>query len=148
MKKMKKEELELLSYQDIAKLVLSEKKKGETTINLFTEICKMLDLSNDELQDKIGDFYTGLTIDQRFIILKDGKWDLKANHTVQVVVEDEEENDDEIEEIEEKYVAEEDEESVVEDNGTDDLDTQPDDDFEEDELEDLVIVTEEDLNEN
>lgn len=138
MKKIKKEQLELLSYQDVAKLILEDKKKGETTLNLFTEICRQLGLSDEVLQDKIGDFYTALTIDQRFIILKDGKWDLKSNHSINIIIED----DDDAEEVEDNF------EETDETDETEDIDVQPDDDFEENELEDLVVVDEEDLNEN
>lgn len=138
MKKLKKEDLELLSYQDIAELILKDKKKGESTIDLFTEICKLLGLSEEELKDRIGDFYTGLTIDQRFTIMKDGKWDLKSNHPVHVVVD----YDDDNEEIEENFEEEPDENEPI------DIDTNEDDDIEEDELEDLVVLDEEDLTEN
>lgn len=139
MKKIKKEELELLSYQDIAKLILEDKKKGETTLTIFTEVCRQIGLTNEELQDKIGDFYTALTIDKRFTILKDGKWDLKANHTASIKTESDDDDDDSIG-IEDNI----DDENDDEDN---DDDLESDDDFDEDGLEGLVIVEEEeDLN--
>ena len=41
--KMKKEDLELMSYNDIANLILEESTK-KTTAELFKKICDLLDL--------------------------------------------------------------------------------------------------------
>lgn len=141
MTKNMKEELESLSYQDIADLILKEKKKGQTTLELFTNVCKKLKLSEQEIVDKIGDFYTALTFDKRFIILKNGKWDLRTNHLINIEIED---NEDE-EEIDEENNSEENE---TDDEVNDNIDENKDDDIEDDELEDLVIIDTEDLNEN
>ena len=75
--KMTKEDLELLSYTKIAKLYLEENKKTMNTADLFKEICKLLDLSEAEYQDKIADFFESLTTSKDFILLNDGNWDLK-----------------------------------------------------------------------
>ena len=139
MKKNKNEELELLSYQDIAELILKENKKGKTTIDLFTEISKKLKLSEKEVKSKIGDFYTALTFDKRFLILKDGKWDLRSNHLINIAIEEDDDED-----LEENFEQDEIEIDEVED----DLDENSDDDVEDDGLEDLVIIDNEDLNEN
>ena len=42
--KMKKDDIELLSYTNIAKLYLEENKTTMTTADLFKEICKLLEL--------------------------------------------------------------------------------------------------------
>ena len=55
--KMTKEEIELLSYTDIAKLYLEENKKTLNTAELFKEVCNLLELSEREYQDKITDFF-------------------------------------------------------------------------------------------
>ncbi|MDO4368912.1 MAG: DNA-directed RNA polymerase subunit delta, partial [bacterium] len=78
-KKLKKEELELMSYNDIANLLLN-KETGKTTLELFTEITKLLELPKQTIDNKIGEFYTALTNDKRFILTEDGKWDLRKNH--------------------------------------------------------------------
>ena len=65
-KKLKKEELELMSYNDIAYLLLKAKQKV-STLDLFKQIVELLELSNKTLENKIGDFYTALTKDKRFV---------------------------------------------------------------------------------
>ena len=93
--KIKKEELELMSYNDIAHIILKDKPK-QTTLNIFKKIVKMLSLSESVLENKIGEFYTALTNDKRFILLDDGKWDLKENHkTVSLTTDDDLEDFDE-----------------------------------------------------
>ena len=84
--KMTKEELELLSYTDIAKLYLEENKTTLDTAKLFKEVCNLLELSEAEYQDKIADFFQSLTTTKSFILLPDGKWDLKAKHSVKIVM--------------------------------------------------------------
>ena len=90
--------------------------------------------------EMIGDFYTALTTDKRFILLDDAKWDLKENHVVKTVVEDEDEEEDINQDQEE--ITEETEDDAVINTSDDDYD---DDDS--DDLDDLEIVTEEDLEE-
>ena len=137
-RKMPLEELELLSYADIAYEILKEDKKSKTTPALFGEVCKLLEIGEDAMFDMIGDFYTTLTTDKRFLLV-DGRWDLKEFHSVKLIVDDE----DEEEEQEEEEVAEETEdEAVISD--TDDYDD-VDDDM--DDLEDLAIVSEDELEE-
>jgi DNA-directed RNA polymerase delta subunit len=55
-KKMTKEELELLSYTDIAYYLISDYKNLKNTADLFKEICNMLELSESAYSDKIGRF--------------------------------------------------------------------------------------------
>ena len=82
-RKKKLEELELMSYTDIAYEIIKEDKKQYNTPNLFKELCDLLNLSNEEFEEKIGDFFTALTTDKRFILLDNGNWDLRNKHTLQ-----------------------------------------------------------------
>ena len=59
--KMKKDDIELLSYTNIAKLYLEENKTTMTTADLFKEVCKLLNLSDEEYQERIADFFESLT---------------------------------------------------------------------------------------
>jgi len=81
LKTMKKEDLELLSNKDIAKLILEDSKKTQNTADLFKKIIKLLELPESTFESKIADFYTALATDKRFILLDNGKWDLRSNHT-------------------------------------------------------------------
>ena len=141
--KMKKEDLELMSYNDIANLILEESTK-KTTAELFKKICDLLDLGEKTYENKIGAFYTSLTKDKRFLLLDDGLWDLKKNHSVKVLKIDEVLEDmEELEEIEpdetEEYDDEEEKDIIYDENSEDDIDDELDD------YKNLVIVDEEDL---
>ncbi len=145
LKKMTKEELEALSYEDLAFIILKENKKNMNTAKIFKKICELLELSDGEYEEKIGDFYTSLTTDKRFILLEDATWDLREKHSVKISYD---EDDEEDEEIEEETSDEEEEISEEEDIETalDDEDIPDDDD---DDMDDLSIVEEdEELEEN
>lgn len=137
------EELEQMSYTDIAYEVIKEKGKKFNTPNLFKEVCKLLKLGEAEFEEKIGDFFTALTTDGRFILINSTFWDLKENHKANIVVDDEE---DETEDVEK---TEEDEDDVVSDDLEDDYSDEATDDSDndEDDFNDLTIIDEEDLDE-
>ena len=86
--KMPKEELELLSYTKIAELYLKENKTQMNTADLFKEVCRLLGLSDSVYQNQIADFFQSLTTSKEFILLNNGKWDLKINHSVKVDMDD------------------------------------------------------------
>ena len=137
-RQMPLEELELLSYTDIAYELLKLDKKPKTTHALFKEVCDLLQISEDNMMDMIGDFYTTLTTDKRFILLDSAEWDLKEAHSVKTIIDDE--DDDEVSEDEEIEGTED--EAV-----SGDLDDFDDEDDDMDDLEDLAIVTEEEMDE-
>ena len=92
-RQMPLEELELLSYTDIAYELLKLDKKPKTTHALFKEVCDLLQISEDNMMDMIGDFYTTLTTDKRFILLDSAEWDLKEAHSVKTIIDDEDDDD-------------------------------------------------------
>ncbi len=142
LKKMKKEELELLSNKDIAYMILEERKRTINTADLFKKIIDLLELPESTFEKKIADFYTALSTDKRFILLDDGRWDLRNRHSSEKRVKyHDEDEDDEDEEEEEEVVEEEIEEDEFDD--TDD-DNYQDDDTNED-LKDLVVIDEDEL---
>lgn len=142
-RQMPLEELELLSYTDIAYELLKLDKKPKTTPVLFGEVCKLLEISDDNMMEMIGDFYTTLTTDKRFLLLDSAEWDLKEFHAVKTIVDDEEDDEEPEEETNSEEVAEETEDEAVSGN-IDDFD---DNDETIDDLEDLAIVTEEEMDE-
>lgn len=135
--KMSKEELELLSNKDITNLLLEEKGKQKTA-DLFKKIIKLLGLPESTFDQKIGDYYTSLTTDKRFILLEDGKWDLRSRHTSDKIIKVDEEEEEEEEEQEEEQEEETPDYDNV-DNDEDDLDD------DEDDLKDLVILDEDEM---
>lgn len=141
-KKMPKDELELLSNKDITFYLLEQSKKSINTKDLFTEIIKLLELPKKTFDEKIGDYYTSLATDKRFILLSDGTWDLRSRHTsdkIVKVVDSEEDDEEEDEDLKEK---DDDPNEIEEDNydDTDDDYTSTDED-----LKDLVVIDEDEL---
>lgn len=136
------DELEQMSYADIAYEILKETKKKKTTPVLFKEVCDLLEIGEDAMFEMIGDFYTALTTDKRFILI-DTKWDLKEFHKVKLIVDEDEEDEEES--------SEEDEEEIegTEDDAVIPSDEDYDDDLDEDmeDLDDLSIVSEDELEE-
>lgn len=139
--KMPKEELETLSYSDLTEMILKEKKKAVNTPTLFKEICKLLELNDDDYSNQIGDYYTSLTTDKRFILLDGGNWDLKDKHKVEIVLDEDEEYDDESDE--------EESDEVVETVESEDIDAMEDEEGievdDDDEFDDLTIIDDEDM---
>lgn len=136
---LKKEDLELLSYKDMTNMLLEEK-GAMNTKDLFEKITSLLGLSKSVFEKQIGDYYTTLTTDKRFLLLEDGKWDLRKRHTSDKVITTSEEQEEE-EEEEEIDTKEE-----VEENDYDST-AKDDDDFDDndDDLKDLVVLDEEEL---
>lgn len=137
-KKYKKEDLELLSNKDITYLLLEEK-ANQATADLYKKIIKLLELPESTFDQKIGDYYIALTNDKRFILLDNGKWDLKSRHTTDKI---------------KKIDLEDDEEELIEDDSNEedyvgdfDYDEKEDeyDDSSEEDLKDLIIIDEDEL---
>lgn len=142
---MKLEELELLSYSDLTYRILKEENKTMNTPTIFHKICDLLGYSEEDYASKIGDYYTSLNNDKRFVMLDNGEWDVRDNHAIElsldddeeeIVSEGEEETDEENEDIEED-IDEEDIDAVIDDDDLDD----------DDDLEDLAVIDEEELEE-
>ena len=140
--KMTKEELEQLSYAKIAEMYLKENKVKMNTASLFKEVCKLLELSDNEYQEKIADFFETLTTSKEFILLGDGNWDLRSNHSIKIDIDDIYEDSDTEEEI-----VEVEDETPEEDNYEDDYTDESDDDIVDDDYSDLTIVDDTELEE-
>lgn len=136
---MKKEDLELLSNKDITNLLLEEN-GCQNTAELFQTIIELLALPKSTFDQKIGDYFTSLTTDKRFLMLEDGTWDLRSRHTSSKIVKVLDDEDDDLED----FVTETDVENEEE---TFDLDGDDDDSFDDrdDDLKDLVVLDEDEL---
>ncbi|MDO4963583.1 MAG: DNA-directed RNA polymerase subunit delta [bacterium] len=147
LKNMKKEELEVLSYADLTEKILEENKKSMKTADIFKIICDLLELSDSDYSNKIGDYYTSLTTDKRFILLENSNWDLKDKHKVQIDL-----DEDDSDEYEEEYEEELDSDNETESDNIDDMDEsiditddEVDLDDTDDDMEDLNIVDDDEL---
>ncbi len=138
---LSKDELELYSHKDLTDMLLREYGTMNTA-DLFKKITTLLGLPKSVYENKIGDYYTTLTTDKRFIMLEDGKWDLRENHTsdkVVVINDNEEEEEEEEESLESKDENDEDEDFDAS-RSDDEFDDSSDED-----LKDLVIIDEDEL---
>lgn len=135
-KDIKKEELELMSYNDITEILLNEK-TNQTTAELFKQIVELLSLPSSTFENKVGDFYTALSNDKRYILLENGKWDLRKNHkTTNIIIE---EDIEEVEPEEPEEIETDEFEELYSEDSNDDIASITE------EYKDLVIVDEEDL---
>ena len=135
-KSVTKEELETMSFDDIAYIILKEKGKKMKINDIFKIICDTLNLGDNAFENQIGDFFALLATEKRFIQLEKGYWDLRENHTSEINIKELEDEDDDIIPEEEKDYEENEEYDYYDD--IDDMD----DDKEDDDYKDLVIVDE------
>lgn len=136
-KDIDKDELETMPFDDIAYIILKEKGKKMKITDIFRIICDTLNLGDAAYENQIGDFFSLLATEKRFIQLEKGYWDLRENHTLEISIKElEDELDDEIENVDEKDAEENEDENYY-----DELEDS-DDDKEDDDYKDLVIVDE------
>ena len=133
------EELEAMSYDDIALIVLNESKKTMKINDLFKKVCDLLKMSEEEYVNKLLAFFDVISTDHRFIMLDDGSWDIKTRHSTKVIIDNDDDEDEEII-LDEEEPEEDDEEDIFYDEDS------SDDDTTEDDLKDLVIIDEEETN--
>ena len=138
-KTVTQEELETLSFDDIAYIILKENGNKMKINDIFKIICDTLNLGDAAFENQISDFFALLTTEKRFIQLEKGYWDLRENHTAEISIkeiEDELEDDIVIDEEKDNDINNDEENDYYDD--IDDID----DDKEDDDLKDLVIVDE------
>lgn len=136
LKDISKEELEMMSYAELAEIVLNESKKKMKIADIFKKICKALDLSDAEYENRISEFFEIVSTNKLFTILPQGYCDLKTRHNTKVIMDDEDED----------LIVEE-ENDMLEDETEDEnedifYDENEDDDTPDDELQDFVVLDE------
>lgn len=143
-KNMPKEELEILSYSDLTELILKEENKPLNTPTIFRKICDILGYDDEEYTNKIGDYYTSLTTDKRFVFLDTNEWDLREKTPVDIVMDEDEDE----EEVDDEEMNEENQEETSE--YEDDVDAMMEDEdiVDDEELDDLSILSDEELEEH
>ena len=132
-----KEELELMGYDDIAALVLQETGKKMKLRDIFKKVCEVLELPEEIVDERLVDFFELMSINKKFIMLKNGYWDLQSKHKLDIVIEDEEDDDEDLieDEIEEESVIEAEDEDIFYDK-----DDETDDVVDDDDLSDFVVI--------
>ncbi|WP_318509297.1 DNA-directed RNA polymerase subunit delta [Bacillus sp. T3] len=168
-----KEQLQEMSFIEIAYEFLSGKKQAVAFPEIIDEIKKTLNITDEEVKQRIAQFYTDLNIDGRFLALGDNRWGIRTWYPVdqveeeivtpvkpkkkkakKVVEDDDFEDFDEIEEDDDlgfDDVDELDDDILDEDDDDfdDDLDDDDDDLLEDDaELEEIDLDDDADLDED
>ena len=141
LKDLTEQDIDAMSYDDLALMILTEKNKKMKINDLFKEVSKLARLSEDEYIEKLPAFFDVLSTDHRFIMLENGLWDLRTKHSTKVVIdpEDEEDIEEDIDIEETDDIEEDKDENIYADDDEDDLTDDDDDD-----LKDLVIIDEDD----
>ncbi len=114
------------SNLDVAFDVMQKKEGSISFVELWNEICKVQEFSEEEAKSRMGKFYTNLFMDGRFITLGENMWDLRDRYTFDKVhidmndvysneddeeIEDEDEDEDLLEDEDEDEDEEKDYES-------------------------------------
>ena len=142
LKDMKLEDLELLSYTDITYYLLKEDPTSLNTANLFRKVCDLLGYTEEEFMSKIGDYYTSLAIDKRFVLLENNEWSLREKHAVALDMDEEELEDESVdEEMEEET-------DTIEESEFDDVESLVDDEDIEEDMDEVAIMAEDELEED
>ena len=94
---------------DIAFDLMKTKKKAVTFLKIWEEVCQIAGFTKQQEEDNIAQFYSDLSLDDRFVCVGENRWDLRERHTYHEVVVDTEEiliDEESDEEFEHEAVAE------------------------------------------
>ncbi len=140
-----RDELELMSYDDIAALILQENGKKMKLQDILKKICQIQEMPDGSAEALLMEVFEQLSINKKFIMLKNGYWDLQSRHKLNIVIEDDEE---------ETLVSEEDDmDDIIDEENEDEEDIFYDgddetDDVVDDELSDFMVVDSEEEESN
>ena len=87
-RELSKEELIEESFVDLTYAMLEETRETKTYAELIAEIEKLLNLSREDMKDRLVQFYTDLNIDGRFLILGENRWGLREWYPVEQIEEE------------------------------------------------------------
>lgn len=76
------DELEKMSMIELANAVLLDEKKAMNFKDIFEQVAKVKELSKEEKQNGISQFYTDLNVDGRFLTIGSNMWGLKRWYPV------------------------------------------------------------------
>ncbi|PAQ15273.1 DNA-directed RNA polymerase subunit delta [Bacillaceae bacterium SAOS 7] len=157
LKQLSKEERKEMSFIEVAFIILEESKQPITFQEILNQIQQHLELSDEEVRQRMVQFYTDLNFDGRFITLGENRWGLRAWYPVDQLEEEvttavktrkkktkKAAKEEEFEEEEVEDLDEADEDFDFEEEDIDDLD----DEDEIEELDDLSDIDDDDEDED
>lgn len=171
--KFTKEELNEMSLIEIAYELLNGAKTPYSFNEIVKEVSRLVDLSEDQINDRLAQFYTDINIDGRFLSLGDNRWGLRTWYPVDKSEEDvvtvtkpkkkkakkaaEDDFDDYDDSVEEDYEEfddddldddVEDEDDLLDDDLTEDDDEEEEEDSFDEDAEDAFEIDEDELDED
>lgn len=63
---------------DIAYDFIKEHQSPVSFIDIWNEVCKEKDFNEAQKEDKIADFFSDMSLDDRFISVEGNKWDIRS----------------------------------------------------------------------
>lgn len=69
------------SLVDVAYSVLSSQKDKIAFKSLFDKVCELAEISDEEKLEIVSNFFSNLSLDGRFVALKNNEWDLRSRQT-------------------------------------------------------------------
>ena len=91
-KKYSEQQLQEMPLTEVAYLYLTSLKRP-VSFNKLTDVVFSTVGVNEEKEAKMGQFYTDLTVDGRFVTFSNGKWGLRYRHRFEAFEWEEEEED-------------------------------------------------------
>ena len=73
--------MKVISLPETAFEVLTAAKDAMTFAELYAKVAEIAEMSEEEKAARIGQFYTDISLDGRFVGLTDNNWDLRSRHT-------------------------------------------------------------------
>ncbi|CAM4111677.1 DNA-directed RNA polymerase subunit delta [Listeria booriae] len=131
-----KEERDELSLIEVAHYVLETKREVMPFQSIVDEITKFLGLSDDEMRDKLVQFYTDMNIEGNFISLGNNTWGLRAWYPIDAI-------DEEVQtqtKTKKRKSDDDDDEDIDEDILDDDIEYEEDDGVEELGEEEVILT--------
>lgn len=69
------------SMVDVAFDLMTKKKKPVVFLKLWQEVSEIMGFTVAQEEDNIAQFYSDLSLDDRFVNVAENKWDLRSRHT-------------------------------------------------------------------
>ncbi|WP_204553647.1 DNA-directed RNA polymerase subunit delta [Bacillus ectoiniformans] len=88
LKQLSKEELKEMSFIELAHEILGESKQPLTFQEILNKIQGYLEISDEEVKQRMVQFYTDLNIDGSFLTLGENRWGLRAWYPVDQIEEE------------------------------------------------------------
>lgn len=82
-KELTQEEISNLSMIELGSIILKEENKAVSFQNLFSKIADLKNLSEEDKENMIAQFYTDMNVDGRYLTLGSGMWGLKSWYPVE-----------------------------------------------------------------